>query len=82
MRFILGSSSPRRRELLRQYGFKFEIMSPSVEELPEKGESATTFVKRASRDKLKNILKEIKPENNTLILTADTIVVIKNKILG
>lgn len=82
MRFILGSSSPRRKELLEQYGIKFEVISPGIDEIPKGKESAKGFVQQAARDKLQEIIKRCKLASETLILTADTIVVLGNKALG
>ncbi|MGC8927070.1 MAG: Maf family protein [Myxococcota bacterium] len=82
MRFILGSSSPRRRELLAHTGIEFEIIKPDIDESPKEGESPVDFVRRASGEKLFEILKKKKFGRETIILTADTIVVIDNKILG
>lgn len=81
MKFILGSSSPRRRELLKSYGIRFTVVSPHIDETPKEGERPIDFVKRAARDKLKAIIKKKRPTRDTVILTADTIVVIGGRIL-
>jgi len=84
MRFILGSSSPRRKELLQTYGLKFEIVSPDIEEVPGTNERPEDFVKRVANDKMEAILKTIRydKKKNPVIITADTIVVLNDKILG
>ncbi|MCX7957730.1 MAG: Maf family protein [Deltaproteobacteria bacterium] len=84
MKFILGSSSPRRKELLKKYGLRFTVLKPGIDEIPKKGETPEDFVKRAACDKLNAIIK--KPGKGVIrdrvIITADTIVVLKRKILG
>lgn len=82
MRIILGSSSPRRRWLLKGLGFRFEVKRPDIDETPLNNESPMNFVKRAARDKLDVILKRYKVGKDTLIITADTIVVLGKRILG
>ncbi|MCP4135498.1 MAG: septum formation protein Maf [bacterium] len=81
MKIILGSSSPRRKELLGQLIDSFEIISPDVDEthLPE--ESPDDFVLRMSREKGSCILSSPAAENS-LIITSDTIVTIDGIILG
>ncbi len=84
MRLILGSSSPRRKELLKSYGLKFTIIKPNIEEYSHKNELPEEFVKRAAREKLEAILKisRYKKIKEKVIVTADTIVVYKKKIFG
>jgi len=82
MDFILGSSSPRRKELLSNLGIRYRIVIPDIEEIPQKGESPSRFVKRAAQDKLRAILKKVRVRRETVILTADTIVVLGKRILG
>lgn len=76
MKFILASSSPRRKLLLKTQGYKFSILNPSVKEIKEK--SPTKSVVTNSYNKALKISKIYKEE---IILSADTIVVYKNEIL-
>ncbi len=82
MRFILGSSSLRRKELLSIYGIKYETISPDIDESPKRGESPEEFVKRSAKEKMKEVISKNELSDNSIILTADTIVVFKNKIMG
>ncbi|MCX7944465.1 MAG: Maf family protein [Deltaproteobacteria bacterium] len=82
MKLILGSSSPRRRELLKNYGLIFKVIHPNTQEIPSKGETPTQFVSRAAKDKVNSILKKIKHTDEHVIISADTIVVLKRKIFG
>jgi len=82
MDFILGSSSPRRRELLSSIGIRYKIVVPDIDEKPGDGESPRRFVERAANDKLRAILKKVRVTRDTIILTADTIVVLGKRILG
>lgn len=81
MNIILGSSSPRRKDLLCNLFNNITIIYPEVEEIPKPNETPLQFVQRASLDKLHDITKKIN-YNPSLIITCDTIVTIENEILG
>ena len=79
LKFILGSSSPRRLELLKQINFyPNEIFKPEINEEPQKKELPILYVKRMAREKM-DVVKKIFP--NDLILTADTIVYVGRRII-
>ncbi len=84
---ILGSASPRRRELLAQIGADFEVRVSNKEEIyhsnvPEE------IVKELALMKAENVAEELAEENpagavkSTVVIGADTIVVLDGKILG
>ena len=51
MKLILGSASPRRRELLAQLGLTpAEVRAPDIDETPLKGEIARDYVARMARE--------------------------------
>jgi len=78
--FILGSSSPRRRELLRQVGARFRVIVAEVDESVHDGEQPADYVLRVARDKSQAVLRA---EPSSLpVLTADTTVVLDGAILG
>jgi septum formation protein len=78
-RLILGSSSPRRRELLGAAGLVFDVARPDIDETPLPGERGNDYVVRLSRDKALAIPL---PSEPSLILTADTTVEIGGEIVG
>ncbi|MBZ5565639.1 MAG: Maf family protein [Acidobacteriia bacterium] len=81
MRFILASNSPRRQELLRNAGFDFEVRScPLPEPSPERGADPTQYAMAAGQSKALCIAAEAPP--GTLVLAADTVVVLNGLILG
>ena len=58
--FVLGSSSPRRKELLSQIGvFPDKIVSPNIEENVLKKEVPLSYVKRMVEQKMNFCSKEI-----------------------
>jgi septum formation protein len=77
---ILASSSPRRREFLKQLGIPFKIVVPRVEEQPEKREEPGHFAWRLAVDKALDVATRVPARS--LIIAADTIVVLGKKILG
>lgn len=80
-RIILGSASPRRRELLAQIGIDFEILVSSGEERYASTEP-DEIVKELAFAKAENVAAELETTNSTLVVGADTIVVQDGKILG
>lgn len=76
---ILASESPRRAELLRQIGLKFEIRPSAVDEGKEPKESLESYVKRVALSKAE---KAAAGEKNAVIIAADTIVILSKKRLG
>ena len=71
MQFILGSSSPRRKELLESIGIIPDlIISPDIDESNLKDELPTACAKRLAKNKAVKIKNDYP---DSLILTADSI---------
>lgn len=77
---ILASGSPRRADLLRQLGLSFSVIVPSVDETLKRSESSHDFVERLAKEKNTEIQNRL--DSNKLVLSADTVVVYQNRILG
>ncbi len=75
MKVILASSSPRRKELLKEIFSDFEILSPDCEEKVSKSPIKTVL--SVALSKADCIRKDY-----DILLSADTIVVYRNKIIG
>lgn len=56
-RLILASASPRRRELLAQAGFVFEVCPAHIPEEPQPGEDAVAYVTRLAREKAEAVFR-------------------------
>jgi septum formation protein len=78
----LASASPRRRELLEQIGVRFSLLSVDVPEEPTLGEAPEVFVLRLALEKARAGRAQLKVEDSTPVLGADTVVVSHGKILG
>jgi septum formation protein len=76
-RLILASASPRRRELLAQAGFDFEVRAADIDESPLPGEAAAAYVERLAIEKAQAVcaLYDNGYEPVT-VLAADTTVVL------
>lgn len=78
-RFILASASPRRSQLMRQIGFKPDIIPSMVEEKAE-GMAPDETVMALSRQKAEDVAKRY--GEGTVVIGADTVVSIGGRILG
>ncbi len=77
-KILLFSKSPRRRQLLAEAGFDFEVTSMDVDEsYPAEMEAAKVaeYIAGKKARAARNLLKE-----KEIILTADTIVVLEDRI--
>lgn len=80
MKLVLGSESPRRKELLSALGFSFRTLKPDADETVPNGvtiEKVPIFLAELKSEILMNQL-----DNDETIVCADTIVVLGNKIIG
>ena len=78
-RLILGSGSPRRRELLAQLGIApHDIRPPDIDEDPRKGELPRPYCIRIALEKA----QAIKATPDEIVLCADTTVALGRRILG
>ncbi len=79
MRLILGSGSPRRRELLAQLGIVPDaILPPDIDEDPRKAELPRPYCVRLAREKALAVVADA----DDIVLTADTTVALGRRILG
>ena len=79
MRLILGSASPRRRELLAQIGLvPDDIRAPDIDETPARGELPRPYCARMAREKA----LAVACGDGEVVLCADTTVALGRRILG
>ena len=77
---ILASESPRRKYLLENVGLKFRIIAPTGEENYEGNLKPDIFVKRNAKIKAESVINQAK--EHEYILSADTVVVVDDLVLG
>ena len=78
--FILGSNSPRRKEILKDIGLKFSVFPSNIKENFNKNiklENIGAFLAEKKANAIKNELKE-----NDILITADTTVIHNNELLS
>lgn len=80
-KLILASASPRRRELLAQAGYVFEVRPAHVNEDPRPGEDPIAYVVRLAREKAEAVFREL-DDPDAIVLGADTTVTLDGPILG
>jgi septum formation protein len=84
-KLILASASPRRRELLAQAGYRFEVQPSSVPESRRPGEDAIRFATRLAREKAEEVFARRQAAGmaeTASVLGADTVVVCDGEVLG
>jgi septum formation protein len=91
MRLVLASASPRRADLLRAAGYAFETLAVDLDEGVRAGETPVSYVSRLAHEKSAAAMKRLVesdggPERpaprKTIVLGADTTVVVDDEILG
>ena len=79
MAFILGSGSPRRRELLAQIGVTADdIRPPDIDETPRRAELPRAYCIRMALEKV----HAVPADTEDIVLAADTTVALGRRILG
>jgi septum formation protein len=76
---VLASESTRRVDILRTLGISFSIIPPDIDETKLKDETPQEFVARISYEKANKVGQHF-PDK--WVIAADTIVVLKGKVLG
>ena len=80
-RLVLASGSPRRREILRQFGVEFEIIESGIyEKISSESIPPCEIAVSAARHKVRNVLERI--GFPAVVVGADTIVVVDGEVMG
>jgi len=79
---ILGSASPRRRDLLAQAGLAFEVQAADIDERALPGEAPRALAERLAREKAGAVATRVGTPPRRFVLGADTIVVVDGDVLG
>ncbi|MGJ3500996.1 Maf-like protein YhdE [Piscirickettsia salmonis] len=89
----LASTSPRRRELLRQLNLSFDTLDPNIDESIQSNERAEDYVLRMAREKARVAFDRLDVSHTSyssntnndvspIVLAADTAVICDQDILG
>ena len=79
-KIILASRSPRRQQLLRELGLKFDVVIKEYPETYPEGLSGEEIAIYVAHEKASSFKNEI--SDNEIVIAADTIVWCNNKVLG
>ncbi|HEX9618626.1 MAG TPA: Maf family protein [Polyangiaceae bacterium] len=78
---LLGSASPRRRELLEGIGIPLDVAPADIDERREPGEGVAEFLSRIVETKLGSVVERARDRIASCVLVADTIVVLDGDVL-
>jgi septum formation protein len=78
----LGSASPRRRALLEGLGIPLVVVAVDVDERRRHDETPEAYLARVVDDKLRAVLADDRARESSVVLVADTIVLLEDQILG
>ena len=79
MKLLLASASPRRRALLAELGWAFDVCPAEVDETSREGEPPEDLVARLAREKALHV-GTLFPDR--WVLGADTVVAVDRRVLG
>lgn len=77
--FVLASASPRRRQLLEEAGYQFEVVSPPVEEVSHDWLTIREVTVCNATRKASSVARTLP---RSVVLGADTLVSIDGRVLG
>jgi len=78
-RFVLGSASPRRLDLLARLGLTPDAVDPAeIDETPEKDELPAAYAARMAAEKARTVASR---HPDAVVLAADTVVAVGRRIL-
>ena len=80
-KLILASSSERRRQLLRKWGYEFDVVEPGVNEITESKFNPNKTARHNARRKAQAAAKRI-TNPDAVIVAADTLTVLEKKLIG
>lgn len=83
IQLILGSSSPRRQEMLHALGLDFEVLVPDTDETRLELEVPADFVRRVAVEKAEDVAVQLAERSGRFaIIAGDTSVVLGDVVLG
>ncbi len=80
IKLILASNSPRRKKILSDMGLEYEIIPSNYDEKLETDDFNYDKIEDLATQKCLDVVRRV--GNDSLVLAADTVVVLHNKILG
>ena len=81
-RVILASNSPRRQELLRNLGIEFDVIPDNTPETISRELTPDEIVCSLAKFKGDNVISNLDKDTDALVISADTVVAVDDKVLG
>ena len=79
---VLGSASPRRRDILKGLGIPVRVVVGDIDEAPLPAEAPAEYLRRVVADKLADVVRRLAGTPPfAAVLVADTIVVLAERIM-
>jgi septum formation protein len=79
MRIVLASKSPRRQELLRRIGIRFEVIPSNADEDSVPKDNPAAYVRKLARLKARTVANKVR---TGIVIGADTVVYCGGRIIG
>ncbi|WP_290666811.1 nucleoside triphosphate pyrophosphatase [Kosmotoga sp.] len=80
-KIILASTSPRRKQLMKFFGTPFKVISPDNVDESLSAASIIEDLKEVALKKARNVLPKISDIENSIVIGADTVVMLEGEIL-
>ena len=80
VKLILASNSPRRKKIFSDLGLDFEVIPSNYEEKLETDVFSYDLIEDLATQKALDVVRRV--GNNEIVIGADTVVILHNKILG
>ena len=80
MKIILASNSPRRKKIMSDLGLDFEVIPSNYDEKLETDAFSYDLIENLATQKALDVTRRV--NNDKIVIGADTVVVLHNKILG
>lgn len=79
MKIVLGSGSPRRKKILSEMGYEFEVVPADIDEKVIRKDDPKELTLAVADAKSESLSKKL--DQGTILITADSVVVFEGKIL-
>lgn len=77
---VLASKSPRRRELLERMGLNFRVVPSEVQEIHPPDIHPLMLAEHLAQEKAVDVFKRVEISDHTIVLGADSVVILGDKI--
>ena len=80
VKLILASNSPRRKKIMKEMGLEYEVIPSNYDEKLDSDVFSYDKIEDLATQKCLDVVR--RSDKNSIVIAADTVVVLHNKILG